>query len=131
MSHSTPRLSRGYNYHHTFWAARSYRGNLERSFRGHEGLVIPMNFHDHSELHQDLCPPQKPNHLQMQHILGVISLWTPEQGRLSALEVTRDEFFDMSVHENPEMAIGALAIANHLNTQITYMYDIPKWRMAS
>jgi len=131
MSNHVPRLERGFNRHHVLWAARSYRSNLEREIRGHEGLIVPTNIHAHAELHYDMPPPRKPNHEQIRHALGALSLWTPERGRLSAVELVRDDFYDMCLSENPDLSYKALQIANHLHNQLGYMQEAPKWRMTN
>jgi len=125
MAAHVPKLGRGQNRHHVFWENRWYKGRVENEFRNHAGLVIPMNAQDHADLHYELRPPKKPNHDQMRHILGLVALWTPEQGRLAAVINTRDEFYDLSISEHRELSIGALAIANHLNNQLEYMQLTP------
>ena len=131
MNNNIPRLTKGYNSHHTFWQDRHYIGKIERGFRSHEGLVIPMPEYDHRELHGTLREPKKPNPDQIRQVLGAMSLWRPTHDKsLGALVMARDEFHNMSLSDNPDLVINAEKIANHLTKQMSYMQEGPTWRIS-
>ena len=126
MVRHVPYLGRGINRHHAFWQDRHYRGKLERGFRSHEGLVVPMFEVTHQQLHIALSEPKKPNPDQIRQVLGAMSLWRPTHDKsLGALVMARDEFHNMSLSDNPDLVINAEKIANHLTKQMSYMKELP------
>jgi hypothetical protein len=50
----------GTSKHHVWWERRDYKSSIEKRFRNHAGLVIPLNNDVHKFLHLVVPAPPKP-----------------------------------------------------------------------
>jgi hypothetical protein len=109
------------NTHHVFFERRWYKTPLERKLRQHRGFVIPMEVSNHSELHANVAPPEKPNFQQTQQLLQDIGEFQIGRGRLYCVYYAI-EFFNIMANSSSEaMSVNAQSIANNLEFQTAYL----------
>ena len=124
-------LGKGINVHHTWWTKRSYdyTDKLQEAFREHPSFVIPMIKEVHKELHDWIEPPPKPTRYQMFAILGDLALFKPTE----RIEGVRRAINTLNIlaRIDGEPSVNALAIAEHLSNQITYLNEGNPYAQAS
>jgi len=59
--------------HHVFFNRSYYKSRLEKQFRTHKALVIPMDVQIHKDLHAEVPPPPKPSPRLIYGAIGVLS----------------------------------------------------------
>lgn len=98
-----------YNRHHTFWMRRDYKTPIERAFRNHHGLVIPVDVDVHAELHANLYPPPKPHRELMLGILNNLEEYNLANP-LDGLEITIDYLETGRIRKHLIQQLGFLAV---------------------
>ena len=61
------------NQHHLFFNKSYYKSRLEKQFRTHSALVIPMELQVHRDLHAEVPPPPKPSARLIYGAIGALS----------------------------------------------------------
>jgi hypothetical protein len=60
------------NRHHIIFTRKSYTSKVERAYRSHKGLIVPLHPEGHKELHCNVEPPLKPSARQMVTALAML-----------------------------------------------------------
>lgn len=117
----SPELNQGdYNRHHLFWMKKNYKSPLEKSFRTHQGLVIPTYIPDHRTLHADLSPPPKPGAQLMRGILSNLDrqLSHPTDGLLYTIDYLEGRDERLASHLTQQLGYLTLRSGNEIQEMV-------------
>lgn len=117
-------ISQGESRHHIFWKEDEYSGRVNKGFREHPGLIVPLpSIQIHDGLHKSLpIPPPKPLRNEMLDCTDLLSI-TPDPIKTDitwGVKLAAQFFGNLAVEENRH-ARRQQAIADHLTTQLNYL----------
>jgi hypothetical protein len=88
---------------------RDYKTPIERAFRNHHGLVVPVSLEAHAELHANLYPPPKPHRELMLGILNNLEEYNLSNP-LDGIEATIDYLETGRIRKHLILQIGYLTL---------------------
>lgn len=87
-------MAKYYNRHHALWQRREYTSPLEKAFRQHDGLVVPMYLNAHSELHARVAPPPKLPKIAMENSIYFLDTLDCLDNPLATITALTDHLAD-------------------------------------
>lgn len=106
---------RNWNRHHVIFQRASYKTSVEREFRNHKGLLVPMSLSEHGDLHHRIQPPPKPSRGQILGAVAFLDTLGPElDNPPEAVEL-------LAVHFMEQQNNLAKRIGKNLLAQLTYI----------
>lgn len=87
-------MAKNYNRHHAIFQRRDYLTPLEKAFRQHDGLVVPMYLNAHSELHARVVVPPKLPKIAMENAIYFLDTLDCLENPLATITALTDHLAD-------------------------------------